>query len=180
MLTATLLCTTRGPLSRFMLKSWDMMFPLGANTIKFFTSWMVSLTASLMPVRTLSLVTLMAFVQTLPSSIVVSLIFLSPLLHRIRGTTVMFLILAVIVTSATRMARDGEMVPHTAHVEAEVRGRKATGTHRRRQVLMPVPTLLRNATLICGIEPLIVMSVRKRNKTPKGFLKILMRLPPIR
>ena len=86
----------------------------------------------------------------------------------------------MIVTAATVMARDGAMVPHTAHVEAEVRGRKATGTHRRRQVLMPVPTLLRNATLICGIEPLIVMNVRKCSKTPKGVLKMLMPLPPIR
>ena len=63
------------------------------------------------------------------------------------------------VTAATGTDRYGEMVHHMAHMAAEVRGREATETRGHRHVLIPVPTSLRNATLMCRIEPLMVMSV---------------------
>ena len=69
---------------------------------------------------------------------------------------------------------------HMAHVDAEVRGKQSTGTRGRRQMLMPVPTSMRNATPMRGIEPLMVMSVIKCGKIPRGVLKMLMPLPPIR
>ena len=50
------------------------------------------------------------------------------------------------VTAATGMARDRAMVPHMAHMAAELRGKEATGTRGCRHVLMPVTTSLRNAT----------------------------------
>ena len=86
----------------------------------------------------------------------------------------------MIVTAATVMSRDEAMVPHMAHVVAEVRGKEVTGIRGRRQVLMPVPTSLRNANPMRGTEPLMVMSVRKCGKTPRGVIKMMMPLPPFR
>ena len=88
--------------------------------------------------------------------------------------------LAVTVTATTGMSRDGVMVPHIVNMSAEVRHKEATGTRGLRQVLMPVPTSLRNATPMRGIDTLMVMSVKKCGKNPRGVLKMLMPLPPIR
>ena len=59
--------------------------------------------------------------------------------------------LAVTVVAATGMVRERAMVPHMANVAAELRVKEETGTFGRRQVLMHVPTSLRNNTPMRGI-----------------------------
>ena len=63
----------------------------------------------------------------------------------------MFMSLAVTVAAATEMARDRAMVPHMAHVATDLRGKESKGTRGGRQVLMPMPASIRNATPMHGI-----------------------------